>query len=162
MKLIDEIIDLLSSEESNLATALLKTKILLYKLGENELLDWVNGELQGYSDITDLPDYRILPLTIRGNVSNGAYRYSNQSLPLLHLDEDVRVKLDTNYLTQSIAVIEGYAENESLKIQILPEFYSYISEAMGNDYQVESAWGEFSVGAMTQVVTEVTGLPRFC
>jgi uncharacterized small protein (DUF1192 family) len=39
MKLIEEIIELLSSGEINLKIALLKTKVLLHKLGEKELLD---------------------------------------------------------------------------------------------------------------------------
>ena len=45
MKLIEEIIELLSSGESNLKVALLKTKVLLHQLGEKELFDWVDSEL---------------------------------------------------------------------------------------------------------------------
>jgi len=37
MKLINEIIELLSSGDINLSTALLKTKVLLHKLGEKNL-----------------------------------------------------------------------------------------------------------------------------
>ncbi|MEH6541684.1 hypothetical protein [Halopseudomonas sp.] len=37
MKLINEIIDILSSEKPNLTNALIKTKVLLYKLGQKEL-----------------------------------------------------------------------------------------------------------------------------
>ncbi len=100
MKLIEEIVDLLSSGESNLATALLKTKVLLHKLGEVELLDWVNGELQGYTNIEDMPNYRVLHLTVQGNGSNGAYRFTGQTLPLMHLEDKVRSMLDTAHLTQ--------------------------------------------------------------
>ena len=156
MKLIDEIIDLLSSGESNLATALFKTKVLLHKLGEKELLGWVNGELKGYPDKSTLPSYRIIPVTVRGNASNMAYRYQSQTLPLMHLDEKIRESLDTTYLHQSIAVIEEYAQQDNLQITIAPEFYPSLSKGLGNGYKIESAWGEHSSGAMTQVVTEVT------
>ncbi|EMY8516621.1 hypothetical protein ABCT72_003513, partial [Vibrio cholerae] len=70
MILIDEIIEILSSEESNLKTALLKTKVLLHKLGEKDILDWVDSELRGYQYIELLPSYS----SVLGNVSNMAYR----------------------------------------------------------------------------------------
>lgn len=156
MKLIEEIVDLLSSGESNLTTALFKTKVLLHKLGEKDLLDWVNGELKGYPDTGNLPSYRILNVTVRGNASNGAYRYQSHTLPMMHLDKKIRAKLDTSYLIQSIAVIEEYAHQNNLQITIAPEFFPLLSEGLGNGYQIESAWGEHSAGAMTQVITEVT------
>jgi hypothetical protein len=155
MKLIEEIIELLSSGESNLKIALLKTKVLLHKLGEKELLDWVNGELKGYSEKESVPDYRVLHLTIKGHVSNMVHRYSNHTLPVMHLDEVIRERLDTKYLMDGIAVIEQYSEQEHLSISVAPEFYPYLSEGFDNSYQVESAWGIHSAGAMTQILTEV-------
>ena len=156
MKLIEEIIELLSSKESQLATALFKTKVLLHKLGEKELLDWVNGELNGYKDDDSIPKYRILNVTIRGNISNGGYRYQGQNLPTIHLDEKLKDKLNTSKLTQSIAVVEEYTQQENIQIVIAPEFYNALSKGLGNGYQVENAWGQLSAGVMTQVVTEVT------
>ena len=156
MKLINEIIELLSSGDSSLTTALFKTKVLLHKLGEKDLLDWVNGELKGYLDIDNLPSYRVLDVTVRGNASNGAYRVESQTLPTMHLDKKIKEKLDTTYLTQSIAVIEEYSQQDSLHITIAPEFYPLLSKGLGNGYQIENAWGEHSAGVMTQVVTEVT------
>ncbi|VAW59268.1 hypothetical protein MNBD_GAMMA08-479 [hydrothermal vent metagenome] len=156
MKLVDEIIELLSSKESDLSTALLKTKVLLHKLGEKKSLEWVTGELQGYSNIDSLPKYRILHVNVLGNASNGGYRFTGQNLPLMHLDKKLRDKLDTTYLTQGIAVIEEYAEGDNLQITIAPEFYPSLSKGLGNNYEIESAWGKHSAGAMTQVITEVT------
>ncbi|WOT06031.1 AbiTii domain-containing protein [Shewanella youngdeokensis] len=155
MKLIEEIIELLSSGESNLKVALLKTKVLLHKLGEKELLDWVSGELKGYSEKESVPDYRILHLTIKGNVSNMARSYSNQTLPVMHLDEAMREHLDTKYLMDGIAVIEQYSKQEHLSISIAPEYYPHLSEGLGCSYHLESAWGVHSAGAMTQILTEV-------
>ncbi|MGR5141713.1 hypothetical protein ACQKPX_08530 [Photobacterium sp. DNB23_23_1] len=156
MKLIEEIIELLSSGDSNLSTALFKTKVLLHRLGEKELLDWVNGELKGYPEKSSLPSYRTLPVTVRGNASNMAYRYQGQTLPLMHLEKEIRERLDTTHLHQSIAVIEEYAQQDHLQITIAPEYYPLLSKGLGNGYQIESAWGEHSAGAMTQVITEVT------
>ena len=156
MKLIDEIIELLSSGGSDLTAALLKTKVLLHKLGEKELLEWVNGELQGYKDEDNLPSYRVLDVSVRCTVSNGAYRYNNKTVPLNHLDEEIRNLLTTCNLAQSIAAIEGYVGNDDLQMTIAPEMSPLLSEAFTGGYQIESVWGIHSAGAMTQVVTEVT------
>ncbi|HDM8188422.1 TPA: hypothetical protein P0E26_005182 [Vibrio harveyi] len=155
MKLIDEIIEILSSDESNLKTALLKTKVLLHKLGEKNLLEWVDGELKGYSSIESLPLYRVINITVMGSASNMAYRHSNQVLPIMHLDKKIREKLETRYLTDSIAVIEKYSQQENLQITIAPEFYPLLSKGLSNGFQVESAWGVHSSGEMTQILTEV-------
>lgn len=156
MKLINEIIELLSSETSNLNNALFKTKVLLHKLGESNLVQWVNSELNGYSSIENLPGYRILNISILGNFSNGAWRYSSQPIPTSHLNKELRKRLETNYLTQSIAVLESYANNESdLRIQIPPEFYPSLSKAFTGGYNVENAWGLHPAGSMLQVITEV-------
>ena len=156
MKLIEEIIDTLSSNEPNLHTALFKTKVLLHRLGEKELVEWVNFELQGYKNIESLPSYRKIDVTVMGNISNAAYHYSNQPLPLAHLDKQLRYNLTFTNLMQSIAVIEDYStQDENLSISIAPELYPSISKGLGNGYVVVRAWGKHSVGGMLQVVTEV-------
>jgi len=58
MKLIDEIIDNLSADQPNLTNALMKTKVLLHKLGKKDLIEWVNNEINGYSEAADVPPYR--------------------------------------------------------------------------------------------------------
>jgi len=156
MLLIDEIIDLLSSADPSVENALFKAQVLAHRLGESELAQWVESELKGYPKDTELPSYRIVPITILGNASNGAYRVSEQPLPLMHLDPAIREKLDVKRLTQSIAVIEGWCkEDEDLSIVVAPEFYPLLNKGLGNGYQVERAWGKPSMGAMLQVVAEV-------
>ncbi|TCT64568.1 hypothetical protein [Vibrio crassostreae] len=156
MKLIGEIIEILSSGEADLKTALLKTKVLLFQLGEKDLSGWVDNELKGYQSQEHLPSYRILHITVKGNVSNMAYRHTNKVLPLMHLDDEIRAILDTKYLLDSVAVVEQYVDKENLRITVAPEFYPLLSEGFDNNYNVEGAWGIHSAGAMTQVLTEVT------
>ena len=90
MRLVNEIIELLSSQEPSLQTALLKAQVLAHRLGEFELQQWVDWELKGYPDSATLPDYRILRVTVMGNISNVAYRHTSQPLPLMKLDERLR------------------------------------------------------------------------
>ncbi len=157
MILIQEIIDNLSSNSPNLNNALFKTKVLLHRLGENQLISWVDSELNGYPNIETVPDYRIINLSVHGNASNMAWRFSDHPLPLSHLDKELRKKLENHYLIQSIAVIESYANKDDtdLTISITPEFFPLLSEGLSGGYRVERAWGKPSAGCMLQVVTEV-------
>lgn len=74
MKLIDEIIGILSSNSGVLTEALIKTKVLLYKIGHKELVVWVNKELNGYSQSDELPDYRVIAAQVRVSAANRAYK----------------------------------------------------------------------------------------
>jgi len=156
VKLIEEITEMLSSESPNLNNALFKTKVLLHKLGEKGLIAWVDSELNGYQDSQELPNYRILSVTVLGNFSNMVYRYTEQPLPLFHLDEKIRKSIETTYLRQSIAVLESYAKDDShLTITIPPELYCSLSKGLDPSYSVDRAWGKHSAGSMLQVVNEI-------
>ena len=74
----------------------------------------------------------------------------------MHLDDEIRERLDTKYLMDSIAVIEQYSTQENLQVSIAPEFYPLLSEGFDTSYGVETAWAVHSAGAMTQILTEVT------
>ena len=156
MVLVDEIIEVLSSKNLSLENALFKAKVLAHRLGESEMKQWVDCELTGYPDAGTLPSYRVIPVSVMGNVSNTVYRYQNHPLPLSHLSKKLREKLETTYLIQSITVIEKWAENDAdLTIVIAPELCPSLSKGVGYGYFVERAWGKHSLGAMLQVVTEV-------
>ena len=156
MQLVDEIIELLSASKPSLENALFKAQVLAHKLGEEDLKKWVDSELKGYPGREALPPYRVLHVTVMGNFSNGAYRYSDQPLPIMKVEKRLREKLETTHLTQSIAVIEKWSKSESdLATVIAPEMYGVLSKGLGGGYSVERAWGKHSVGAMLQVVVEV-------
>lgn len=156
MRLVNEIIDLLSSSTPNLENALFKAQVLAHKLGEGSLKSWVDSELKGYAESSELPSYRILDVTVMGSFSNGVYRYPEQPLPIMNIDERLRRKLQVRQLFESVVVIDKWSKSESdLSIVIAPEFYHELSKGLGGGYTVDRAWGKNSVGAMLQVVVEV-------
>jgi hypothetical protein len=155
MQLVQEIIEILSSDKPNLENALIKAQVLAHQLGEAELGAWVEAELRGYPDGAELPPYRVIPISVRGVITNGYYRHNDQAIPLAHLDKGLRDKLETSRLPQSIAVIQHWADKENLSVTIAPELYPTLGKGLDGSYWVESAWGKHSVGAMFQVVTEV-------
>jgi len=117
MKLLDEIIDALSSQQGSLTDALLKTKVLLHKIGHKELVEWVNNELNGYPNENELPQYRILPAQVLVNASNLAYQVTSHPIPLGHLSTEQRESLETAKMSQSLAVLEKLASDADGNLQ---------------------------------------------
>jgi hypothetical protein len=102
MLLVDQIISSLSSDKPSVGNALFKAQVLAHRLDEIELKQWVNWELKGYPDRSNLPGYRVLNVSVMGNVSNMAQRYSNHPLPLAHLDDRVQEHLKMVHRTESM------------------------------------------------------------
>lgn len=156
MRLLDEIIEILSSSEPSVENALFKAQVLAHRLGEVDMKNWVASELKGYRNRSDLPIYRILPVTVMANLSNGVVRYTEQPLPLRSADQRVRKLLESRHLIESIVAIEQWSKKDAdMAIVIAPEFYGHLKNGLERSFAIERAWGKCSVGAMLQVVIEV-------
>ena len=104
--LLDDIIALLGDGEASLTEALLKTKIFLHQIGKKDLTQWVNSELTGYPEATEVPQYRIIPSQALANFANMAYRYTNHPIPLGHLKPNERESIEKTRMWQSLSVLE--------------------------------------------------------
>jgi hypothetical protein len=157
MKLIDEIIEILSADEPNLTNALLKTKILLHKLGKSDLIEWVNNEINGYSEDVEVPRYRLVNAQVLANFANMAYQYSRHPIPLSHLDKDYRESLETTRLRQSLRVLEEFAANASGSIQspIPVEANPLLRKGLDSSFHIQQAWCEIGTSSITQILIEV-------
>ncbi len=155
--LVDEIIDLLSNENCSLTEALLKTQVLLHRLGKKELAEWVKYELNGYPDGANIPDYRKLPASVMGNACNMAYRITAHPLPVGHLNENTRENLQTIILAKPLSVIEDMASKEegSVSISIPLEYNPVFNEVLGNGFMVEAAWRETPIHDVKGIMTQI-------
>lgn len=156
MTLLDEIIDLLSRKDGSINDALLKTKILLHKIGHKELTEWVNHELNGYPEDVNLPEYRLLPAQVLANISNPRMRYTSHPIPLGHLDDDKRETLETARMGDSLAVLEKLTEKEGrLQSQIPMDLNWTLGQGLGNGYNVEQAWCSIEQSRVAQIFIQV-------
>ncbi len=157
MKLADEIVELLSSKDGVLSEALIKTKVLLHKIGHKDLVAWVNKELNGYEDDDDLPDYRIVEAQVLVNATNGAYEVRSHPVPLGHLEEDYRNRLEKGIMPQSLAVIEEFTAKKegSLQSHIPMEMNGLLSKNLANGYIVQRAWCEIPMASASNILMQV-------
>lgn len=157
MKLLNEIVDLLSSKDGSLTDALLKTKVLMHKIGHQELAGWVNDELNGYPSGKDVPEYRVIPARLLADVANTAWRQSNQQVPLSHLTDELRRTLSENRVHQPIRVLEQYAAtpNGSLQLPVSPEFQHTFNSTLAKNGWIEKMWTQIEVTQIIHLLIEV-------
>lgn len=82
MKIIDELIDDISSSTAKLTDILIKAKVLAHKLKLKEMAGWINSELNGYPSPDSIPEYRKTRCRVIGTISDGYSRMNNFPIPL--------------------------------------------------------------------------------
>jgi hypothetical protein len=156
MNLIDEIVEMLSSTDGSLTGALLKTKVLLHKIGHEELVAWVNHELNGYPDSAELPEYRRLSAQVLANMTNGAWQATGHPVPLGHLTKEQRESLEIARMGQSLAVLEKMAgKGKKLQAAIPMEANGLLSEGLASGFKIQSAWCETTTASLEQIFIQV-------
>lgn len=150
MKLLTDLISELSETQPSLIDALVKTKVLLHRVGRRDLVDWVNNEINGYSDDAPLPSYRVVSASVKGNVTNNVYSYSDHPLPTMHLTEKQRKNLEELEMRDSIAVLEGLAKHDTKGLQrpLSIEYGPLFNKALTGGYHVQQAWCDIGIGRM--------------
>jgi hypothetical protein len=157
MKIIDELIEELTDKSNHLTDILIKTKVLAYKLKNQELIKWIDSELNGYNN-GELPEYRKLTCQIIGNLSNGFHRASNYPIPLIGLDKNLRQGMQKVALTQSVSTLDDFVHRETggkMIINIPPEMYGYLSKDLDNGFEIEYARREIDKAQVIQTLTAV-------
>ncbi len=153
---IENLIDLVSDEKINLSQILLKMKILVHGLDDEEINSWIENELNGYPLGSTVPDYRIVPSRVLATFSNFQYRYNNHPIPLAHLDENARKSLESAKIIQSISALENTAREKSNLTRPLPfEFYGLLGKGLDSSYEISSAQCDISNMHITQIITNI-------
>lgn len=155
MKLLADVIDLLADENGSLNAALLKTKVLLHRIGHAELAEWVNNELNGYAEGLQLPDYRVVDGRVTGIVQNSAMVYNDMDLPTYHLDAKLREHLERHELRQSMAVLQEMAGGGTLRGPLEPRITAKIGETLSDGYWVQRGWVEITQAQVKNGLAQV-------
>lgn len=79
-QLIESVIDDLNNGVV-LSTTLLKCQTIAFHLKNEIFSEWINNELNGYDDLSKLPNYRKLPCTISVNIVSYNCMLNNKQIP---------------------------------------------------------------------------------
>lgn len=163
MKLLSDIINELIDESISLQRPLLKMKVLASRVGNKDLLDWVNKELQGYVGVnTQVPNYRKTMSNVMGTYINGNRQFNNVSVPIFGLSDKMEEFMMIFEVSSGIQTIEsGIISNKSgiIEMRLPSELQKQIETNIiknGNPYfQLLEVRKEISAAFLTQIISNV-------
>jgi len=157
MRLVDEIINLLGSKDGSLTDAFLKTKILIHKIGLDNInnADWIDSELNGYSEGVELPSYRVLQNQVLVNATNAAYQFKSHPIPLSHLTKEQIESLTKSKMRHSVMELEKFVEKQSgsLIAYIPPESYFLLQKGLDKGVYISQAWCEIGKSDIVKILS---------
>ena len=110
-----KIIGQLINNEIDLTVALRRLYVLVNDLGNEEIREWVDKEINGYSSTDQLPEYRIFKsCELRYSGINGSYQITAQPLPNAWLSKNTIDAISTHRITAPISEIEVNAKSAEL------------------------------------------------
>lgn len=120
------------SKKVDLDTTLKRLKVILYSIDNEEVIQWVDQELNGYQNFEQLPHYRIFECEVYGDYFAGnAYNRieaKHHLIPLSGLDKEMRESIKRINIFNDIETIQqSIVTNQTMGKPIPPEICSLIS-----------------------------------
>lgn len=159
MSLLREIQQAAVSGEVDVCTLLRKCKILAFRLGNAELKEWVDNELNGYQDASNLPPYRRLDVQSFGDFSGFAGRgLRNAPIPPSTIPEALRTRVTESKLMQPIS---AYSALLTSSTPTNPQEYwsadlvAYVGQDIYQNMNCISAWKLIPLPAIVALVDTI-------
>lgn len=144
MTLLRKIQDAAIDSSVDLPNLLRMCKVLAARLGNQDFKCWIDNELSGYRNESDLPEYRVLCVNSKGHFS-GSYgsEMRNANIPLSCLPEELNESLGHTYLMQPIAAIDSLIKNNtsgSLQEPWHPDLIAHFGDRIYDRMVCMQAW----------------------
>lgn len=152
------IIKELAKNEIELVSVLKQLKLILVDLNKPELVKWVNSELQGYNEISEVPDYRCYTGNLRGTFLNYRVKCNNTPIVLRNdIPDEIKEYVEKVRFREGVNSLKQLQSSKgkitfSLPGNILPYIQKYAAVSM--TYLV-SAYIEISDIAITNILSNV-------
>lgn len=158
MSLLDDVQNAAVDSSSDLSSLLRKCKLLAARLGSSPLENWLLWESNGYPKDVDLPEYRLIPIILKGQFSGPfGSGMNNAPIPYVCLPAACKKLFKEHQCRQSIAVIEDLVrryKGGSFQVNT-----GDLAVHLGQDvYQGQNcihAWGEVGNGSLIEILNAV-------
>ena len=146
-------------QDAPLTNILLKAKIYASINQDNELLEWIESELNGYKG--NLPPYRILDAGVKVDIHRGFQVVNNFEYPIdMVADKKIRERLYHLPVHLSISEIEEFSiSSESPTIQMdvpVTIWHHYMGHCINGD--IQRAYQYATVASLRKVLVSVKSL----
>jgi len=156
--LLDDIQNAAIDDSSDLGTVLRKCKVLAATLDNRPLEQWLLLEANGYPPQAELPDYRLIPITLRGRFQSATHSGNALVIPPACLPKETRDELFPYRSRQSITVIQSLAAKDDSGGSVAVPYSNLPLIVQGKAYpgmNCYEAWGEVSSFSLTEIVNTV-------
>jgi hypothetical protein len=156
MSLLREIQSSAVDANEPISTLLRKCKILAVRLGSSEFKSWVDSELNGYPNVDEMPEYRIMSVNCKGNFSGGfGAAMNNAEIPSNCIPKEYRENLYTTYMVQPISSLESLINNSDGGTVQEPwpaNLTAHFGMKMYQGYNCMQAWKVIPINALVGVL----------
>ena len=154
--MFNEILMGLTNTNVSLEDSLLKLKIFAFRLKNEELINFIDFELNGYKGVK-LPEYRVLDGILIGTLSNGYWLCSNRVLATAHLKKYKLQDITICEIKESVSVLQSYLDSDENNLSkiIPPEYYNKLSETYDNGFFVQTAYVPISKAQISGILTSI-------
>jgi hypothetical protein len=118
MQLLDKIIELATDNQQPLTVLLRQCIVLAYEVKNEQLREWANDELNGYSDREKVPEYRIFSTGVTGLFVGPGWARYEQGIPSVALEEKHRKWAETVEIAESVGTLEHMIKSGSKNSQM--------------------------------------------
>lgn len=157
--LLEQIKEEAVAADSDLATLLRKCCVLAARLQNATLKKWTMFELNGYTKVKDIPDYRKFSAQSFGNFSGYAGRsLTNAPIPLLNVPSEYRDGVSRFWFLESVAELQSLAESEKngTIYQNWPaDLVAHLARSFYQDMNMLSAHKAVSVTSVIKILETV-------
>lgn len=137
---ITAIVNDLAQAEGALSKPLFETKVLAARMKNEELLKWVNQEIEGYMEDAMLPNFRIISGMLKGSYINGRMKATNTALPVPNGADDLTNFLTTLPLRQSVSALEYLVRSSEKHGCISYSLSGNLTQALQNIYSGQNPY----------------------
>ena len=161
MSLLREIQESAIDGSVDLPTLLRKCKVLAARRGNRNFSEWVDAELGGYKEVSDLPDYRIVTVNSKGHFSGPlGSGLQNGPIPMSCIDEKHREALSHCYLMEPAAALEALAghggvDSGTVQEPWSPDATAVLGRKIYEGMNCLQAWKEIPMGAIVSAIDAI-------
>lgn len=144
-------------DEINVVQAINILKLLLQDIGNKEIINWINKEINGYGLDDELPSYRILSCNVEGIVRAGALVVSKMNIPIKEEFKEFLLKFEVRQGLEKIiqySIAEKEEESHSLNAD-MPLDYINSAASLVEEGEVTHAKRVLGVYAFTNILNSL-------
>lgn len=158
MSLIHDIQAAAIAQASDIPTLLRMCKLLAARISHQEFAEWVDRELNGYPNIQELPDYRVVRVDSYGSFIGTFARADKLQIPVSVLPKEIQEQYRNAYMGSSISAYTALLSGErtgSVQEPWPVELAVHKASKLTPDMQCVSAWKEIPIGAVVRLMDSV-------